>query len=241
MPSKLRVKNAYEARKLLGLQLGVVGRPAFQGCETLAIQVETAAACSQLPGVLAAAAQLRNLRTLELDVWKPAGDTDSPTLLEHHDCTLAGLIWPIAGLRHLRQLKIKTEAVGPATAASLGVLKQLTSLQLAQHVTGLEDAPSTPSNLALLSRLTNLLELAVWLFAAPKAAAPSAAAAAGPYCLPRNLQRLCVDHNSWLDHLPGCPQLLELSVKQPAGGPAAVLEAAARATPGLQKLTIQAW
>jgi hypothetical protein len=257
MPSKLRVKNAYEARTLLGLQLGMAGRPPFSGCETLAMQAETAAACSQLPVCLAAAAQLRNLRTLELSVWTPADDAEAPALLEHHDCTLAGLIWPIAGLQHLRQLKVKTGAVGPATAASLGVLKQLTSLKLAQHITGLDEPPTTPANLALLSGLTNLVDLEVWPFAAPQPPPPpaaaaaaaaagggatgTAAAAAGRFCLPRSLQRLAVDHDSWLIHLPGCPQLTELTVKHAAGGPAAVLEAAASATPKLQKLILKEW
>jgi hypothetical protein len=98
--------------------------------------------CSQMPGVLAAAAtSMANLRTVQLTLVLPAAeDAAEPSTQEGRDTMLAGLLSPMFELQQLRHLALNTDVLGPSTAAALGGLKQLSCLHL-RHQNHGEDTP----------------------------------------------------------------------------------------------------
>lgn len=220
---QVRVQHASDASALQRLQLGLVTRPPFSGCEVLGVKALDMDTCSQMPGVLAAAAtSMANLRTVQLTLVLPAAeDAAEPSTQEGRDTMLAGLLSPMFELQQLRRLVLNTDVLGPSTAAALAGLMQLSSLSL-RHQNHGEETPgpcwdldySPPMvDLSHLSGLTQLVELRV----CDLVEAQPPANAAGPFCLPSSLGCLEVRGNPehWLQHLPGCPQLRELHLHGP--------------------------
>jgi hypothetical protein len=257
VPVKLRLQDAPSARLLL--RLASSGRPQFSSCEALEAVAKDAGACCQVPGVLVVAAGLANLRALDLTVSPPpsvaaaAAVDDDDTGLELFDeisCGVAGLLAPMQwrqhGFQQLQQLKLEVPALGACGATFVGGLKQLTSLQLKQG-RGWQ-VNIAPPDLSFLEGMVKLVELEVHSTSEPM----SLAAAAGPFRLPRSLQRLQLANSShvqtaeWLEHLPECPQLTQLHLTADTDEdevpfhPAAMLELAASHTPGLRRLVWRA-
>jgi hypothetical protein len=239
-PVQLWVQHAFDARMLL--ELVASKRPDFSGCcSDLVVEAKDLDACFELPAVLTVAAELTNLRALDLIVSPTTAAEDvamSPGGMDEADCDMAGLLSPLSELQQLQQLTLEVPVLGNVGVALLGGLQQLTSLQLTQaRGYGLS---FTPPDLSPLSSMGHLVELIVDMDYGPQAPA----AADGPWALPSSLQRLHLPSEvaPWLRHLPGCPQLTELQYRDhdhqsDVERPAAVLELAARHTPGLRLLT----
>jgi hypothetical protein len=236
---QLRVQDVSSARMLL--QLVSSKRPVFSACSDLIAVAQDAQACYELPEVLLVAAELANLRALDLTVAPPqaaAGAAMAGAVLDDFNCGVAGFLWPLKRLQQLQQLKLQVPALGMCGAAFPGELKQLTSLRLAQGRDW--DVCFMPPDLSFLEGMSNLVELEVDASSEPR----PWAAAAGPYRLPATLRRLqlgsyAVDTADWLQHLSECPQLTELQFDTDGRTyihPAAVLELAAQNTPGLRRL-----
>jgi hypothetical protein len=243
IPANIHIEDAADACKLLQLQLGGVSRPPFSHCDSLYLAAEDAPAMYQLQGVLGtAAAQWTALTSLDLTILPPealaaAGQAVEAAVLAQYDCSAAGFLMHLAGLKQLQRLKLTTVILGPLTAIQLGRCQALTSLLL--HEPGWDEPFlfPTPPDLSPLSSISRLVDLSVVWEGGPK----PPAAADGPYALPSSLRVLRVtgDTAYWLQHLPGCPHLEQLALdyggyQHASAHPAAVLQAAAKHTPGLR-------
>lgn len=234
-PCVVHVDDEWSINTFINLQGGLLARTPLIRCFKLFVSAAPEHV-PQVPRVLAAAANMVHLRSLDL-VLQPVADDDD---MKGADSIVAGLLLPLTGLQQLRELELTTCGLGAASAANLGSLTQLTSLKLVQCHEVREGL-----DLSQLSGLTRLVELVVELipetWVVPGTPAPPASAA-GPFCLPSSLQRLklCAVNNTCLQHLPGCPQLVALELWYGSTHPSDVLELAARHTPGLQQLTMTA-